>query len=142
MSCIRRASVATARSSRFSSFHPIHPVREKRRFVFLRAGLNLIIGKQARFFSSPFSAPLSLSVHQHPADWSRFSHRVFLRRPLALFRPPSPTDVRIPTFGNIEIKLGVPIRLDITKRPAQLKPFAPVNKRGAQFISNIYERLN
>lgn len=58
MSCIRTAWLLQrgVRVSRVS----IHPTREKRRFVFLRAGLNLIIGKQAHF-SPPFYLYLHLT---------------------------------------------------------------------------------
>lgn len=68
----------------------IHPVREKRRFVFLRAGLNLIIGKQARFstprVSPPFPSPSSPAPSADPAS----------RLPRVAFFPviPPPTDVR------------------------------------------------
>lgn len=80
----RRRGVRVSRVS-------IHPVREKRRSVFLRAGLNLIIGKQARF-SNPAS---SLSASTFASTFA-----CTLRRPesapASRFSLPSPprTDVR------------------------------------------------
>lgn len=88
-------TVATARSSRFSSFHP---VREKRRFVFLRAWTLLLVNKLAS---------RSLSVSITPVDRVAFPRRVFLHHHPSTDRHPF-------ALGNIEIKLGV-IRLDITK---------------------------
>jgi len=106
MSCIRTVRLLRReiRISRVS----IHPVREKRRFVFLRASLNLIIDKQACF-----SPPFHLYLHHQIGVGSRVAF--FFLRP----------DEHPFAFGSIEIKLGAPIRLDITKYPVT-KPFAPL----------------
>jgi len=104
----------------------IHPAREKRRFVFLRASLNLIIDKQA-CFSSPFHFSIS-AIRPESVPASCFSSSI--------------QDGHSFAFGSIEIKLGEPIRLDITKYPVT-KPFAPlINAQRNLFPIYVNDLIN